>query len=183
MAKHLENTHPTINFTALTGGPDPLTLDNLNELNKLGGEDIFLSSIEDVTTLPKFLHGQEPNQVTYRTDNAKSCVVIVVDKGDGIIDAFYMYWYIFNDGPSALGHQVGNHLGDWYAALIHLSNCPLTTPQGTQHGAIPKRHTNSSLVLPARIRLRIHLLCRPKNRQATRLFQRQRVPCKLRSSR
>lgn len=133
MAKHLENTHPTINFTALTGGPDPLTLDNLNELNKLGGEDIFLSSIEDVTTLPKFLHGQEPNPVTYRTDNAKSCVVIVVDKGDGIIDAFYMYWYIFNDGPSALGHQVGNHLGDWEHNMVRFQNGTPTAVWYSQH--------------------------------------------------
>lgn len=114
MAEHIENTQPTINFTAVEGGPNPLTLDNLDELNKLGGKNIYLSSKEDVVTLPKFLHGQEPDPLTYKTNNAKSCVVIVVDKGNGTIDAFYMYWYTFNEGPSAIGHQVGNHLGDWY---------------------------------------------------------------------
>ncbi|KAH6688823.1 hypothetical protein BKA61DRAFT_304670 [Leptodontidium sp. MPI-SDFR-AT-0119] len=133
MAKHLENTYPSINFTAVEGGPHPLTLDNLNELNELGGENIFLSSTEDVVTLPKFLHGQEPDPITYRTDNAKSCVVIVVDKGNGLIDAFYMYWYTFNDGPSAIGHQVGNHLGDWEHNMVRFQNGTPTAVWYSQH--------------------------------------------------
>lgn len=113
MAKHIDNTIPAINFTDIAGYPKPLTLDNLDELNELGGEDIFLSSIEDLVNLPKFLGGQEPDPVTYKTNDAKSCAIIVVDKGNDIIDAFYMYFYTFNDAPTALGHQVGNHLGDW----------------------------------------------------------------------
>ncbi|KAL2064657.1 hypothetical protein VTL71DRAFT_3795 [Oculimacula yallundae] len=133
LAKHIDNTYATINFTAIVNAPKPLTLNNLNDLNEVGGENIFLSSKQDVTTLPKFLHGQKPDPVTYRTDNAKSCVVIVVDKGNGVIDAFYMYWYIFNDGPKAIGHQVGNHLGDWEHNMIRFQNGTPTAVWYSQH--------------------------------------------------
>lgn len=114
MALHIANTHPTVNFTAIPNSLSPLTLDNLDELNKLGGENIFLSSTTDLTKLPEFLHGQAPDPVTLRTNDAISTVVIVVDKGNGTVDAFYMYFYTFNDGPKVLWRQVGNHLGDWY---------------------------------------------------------------------
>ncbi|CZS91374.1 uncharacterized protein RAG0_02018 [Rhynchosporium agropyri] len=136
LAKHLENTHPTVDFKDVKGGPDVWTLDNLNSLNDLGGhggKNVFLSSKEDLTTRPDFLHGQAPDPLTYRTDNATSCVVIVVDKGDGVIDAFYMYWYIFNDGPAALGHQVGNHLGDWEHNMIRFRNGTPTAVWYSQH--------------------------------------------------
>ncbi|XMA19656.1 hypothetical protein WAI453_012447 [Rhynchosporium graminicola] len=136
LAKHLENTHPTVDFKDVKGGPDVWTLDNLNSLNDLGGhggKNVFLSSKEDLTTRPDFLHGQAPDPLTYRTDNATSCVVIVVDKGDGVIDAFYMYWYIFNDGPAALGHQVGNHLGDWEHNMIRFQNGTPTAVWYSQH--------------------------------------------------
>jgi hypothetical protein len=45
--------------------------------------------------------------------DAISCVIVVVEKENGVEDAFYFYFYSFNEGPSALGHQAGNHLGDW----------------------------------------------------------------------
>ena len=45
-------------------------------------------------------------------------MIIVVDKGNGIVDAFYMYFYSFNQGPSVYGHELGDHLGDWYAHLL-----------------------------------------------------------------
>lgn len=119
MAIHVANTHPTINFTAVQGAPQLLSLDNLNSLNDLGGDDIYLTSTENVIKLPKFLNGQKPDAKTLKTNDAFSCVIICVDKGNGIVDAFYMYFYTFNEGPTGLGHRVGNHLGDWFVFKEH----------------------------------------------------------------
>lgn len=112
MAIHLEHTYPAVNFTQVKGGENATTMANLDSLNAFGGENVYLTSTETIFDMPSFLAGQAPNTNTLQTENAINCVVIVVDKGAGIIDAFYMYFYTFNDGPSALGHKVGNHLGD-----------------------------------------------------------------------
>jgi hypothetical protein len=85
----------------------------LDTLNDLGGEDVYLTSNEDLGKIPNYLHGQAPNKKTLQTEEAVSTVVIVVDKGDGIVDAFYMYFYTFNQGPTVYGHELGDHLGDW----------------------------------------------------------------------
>jgi hypothetical protein len=113
---HISNTYPTVNFTQVNGMQENLTLSNLDILNKFGGEDVYLTSISPLMQMPPWTFGQKPNPNTLQTENAVSCVVIVVDKGEGVVDAFYMYFYSFNDGPSALGHQAGNHLGDWLVA-------------------------------------------------------------------
>lgn len=115
MAAHVSNAHPTMNFTPVKDAPEGLTLDNLNDLNDLGGDSIYLTSTTLLTNLPNYLHGQKPDKKTLQTENAVSCVIALANKEDGILDAFYIYFYTFNDGPRALGHQVGNHLGDWYA--------------------------------------------------------------------
>jgi len=115
MGVHLANTHATINFKHVDQQPDQLTLQNLDLLNRVivHGEKIYLSSIESLVTLPKWIRGKRPDPKTLQTTDAVSSVTIAVDKGDGIIDAFYMYFYSFNEGPTALGHRAGNHLGDW----------------------------------------------------------------------
>lgn len=113
LAEHISKTHPTFNFTAIIGVPEPLNLDNLDKLNDLTEKEVYLTSTESIFKLPSFLHGKRPSSHTLQTHKATSCVVIVVEKGDGILDAFYMYFYTFNEGPTALGHVVGNHLGDW----------------------------------------------------------------------
>ena len=110
---HLKNTHPEVNFTKIDHGPDLLTLENLDSINKLGGKDIFLTSNKDITKLPDYLHGNLPDSKTLKTADAKSCVVIVANKGNGVMDAFYMYFYTFNQGPSITGYEIGDHLGDW----------------------------------------------------------------------
>lgn len=113
MGIHLSQTHAAINFTTVTGAPDQLSLQNLHLLNDLGGENIYLTSNEDVKSFPKYLNAKAPDPKTLQTKDAKSCAVIVVDKGNGVMHAFYMYFYTFNQGPTAMGHELGDHLGDW----------------------------------------------------------------------
>ncbi|KAI5304413.1 Vacuolar protein sorting-associated protein 62 [Ascosphaera pollenicola] len=44
--------------------------------------------------------------------------LIVVDKGDGIVDAFWFYFYSFNLGNVVLRIRFGNHMGDWEHSLV-----------------------------------------------------------------
>jgi hypothetical protein len=117
MAVHIANTHPELNFTTVNIAEDqaPLTLDNLDLLNSLGGEDIYLTSNTNLGTTPTYLRGKAPNRKTLQTENAISTVITIVHKGNTIVDAFYMYFYTFNQGPSVYGNELGDHLGDWYA--------------------------------------------------------------------
>jgi hypothetical protein len=113
LANHLKFTHPEVNHTKIDYDSNLLTLDNLDSINKLGGKDIFLTSNDDVTKLPEYLRGNLPDSNTLKTVDAKSCAVIIADKGNDMMDAFYMYFYTFNQGPSVAGYELGDHLGDW----------------------------------------------------------------------
>jgi hypothetical protein len=122
MATHISNIHAEVNFSEVSIPESTvLSMSNLDILNDLGGEDVYLTAHPALPTLPEFLLGTKPNPKTLQTENAASAVIIVVDKsavvGDGVVDVFYMYFYTYNKGPEALGHQVGNHLGDWYVFL------------------------------------------------------------------
>lgn len=117
LATHVSSTHATLNFTPITGAPEKLSLDNLDALNELGGdsggESVYLTSTEPLVKIPKYLHGKKPDLKTLQTKDAVSAAVVVVDKGKGTMDAFYMYFYTFNQGPTVFGHELGDHLGDW----------------------------------------------------------------------
>lgn len=106
----LVHTKPEVNFAVVNGYPNPLTLDNLDSLNALGGKSIYLTSNDDVTTRPAWLNGIKPNGVG-KTDGAISATVIVNDRGNGDVDAFYMYFYPNNWGGIVFGQKVNNHVG------------------------------------------------------------------------
>jgi hypothetical protein len=50
------------------------------------------------------------------------CILILVDKGHGIIDAFWFYFYSYNLGTTVLTMRFGNHIGDWEHSLIRFHN-------------------------------------------------------------
>lgn len=113
----LVHTKPEVNFNVVDGAPNPLTLDNLASLNGLGGSNVYLTSIDDVTKNPAWLKGVKPDG-NGKTDGATSAAVIVNDHGSGNVDAYYMYFYANNPGPTILGQQVGKHVGDWEHNMI-----------------------------------------------------------------
>ncbi|KAK5728031.1 hypothetical protein LTR17_012228 [Elasticomyces elasticus] len=129
----LDHTRPEVDFTAVSGTPDPLTLDNLSKLNNLG--DVYLTSDDNVETNPAWLYGVTPND-DHKTDGAVSCAIIVNDHGAGQVDVFYMYFYAFgmfyfNDfggdffGLKALGFDgfnIGNHVGDWEHNMVRFQD-------------------------------------------------------------
>ncbi|POS85851.1 hypothetical protein EPUL_001541, partial [Erysiphe pulchra] len=141
---HLANTQPTYNFTPISNPPSPLNLSNLNELNTFQDGDVYLSSREPIVHLPKWLRGQKPSKKTLQTKKSINCVVVVVEKDpvkdkagneqQSVVDAFYLYFYSFNDGPRGLGHQVGNHVGDWEHNMIRFTNGTPTAIWYSQHG-------------------------------------------------
>jgi hypothetical protein len=49
-------------------------------------------------------------------------VLVLVDKGNGILDAFWFYFYSYNLGTTVLGIRFGNHVGDWEHSLIRFQN-------------------------------------------------------------
>lgn len=49
-------------------------------------------------------------------------ILVLVDKGQGIIDAFWFYFYSYNLGTTVLGIRFGNHVGDWEHSLIRFQN-------------------------------------------------------------
>lgn len=134
MYAQLANTHPELNL-APVNDPQPLNLSNLHRLNRFGnkGRNIHLTSNIDVTTEPKWLTGIVPDSKG-RTNNAVSCAIIVNDHGSGFVDAFYMYFYAYNQGNTVLRQELGDHIGDWEHNMIRFLN---GTPQAlwySQHG-------------------------------------------------
>ncbi|KAL3424065.1 vacuolar protein sorting-associated protein 62 [Phlyctema vagabunda] len=123
MGAHVRNTSPALNFTALASPPTPLSLDNLNLLNDLGGEEIYLTLDDEIElpNEPSFLKGDRPDQRSLKTAG-KSCVVIIKDRGHGMLDAFYMYFYSFNQGPTVMKMEIGDHVGDWEHNMVRFKN-------------------------------------------------------------
>ncbi|KAL8892898.1 MAG: hypothetical protein Q9215_000262 [Flavoplaca cf. flavocitrina] len=117
----LVNTKPEVDFNVVNGAPDPLTLDNLASLNGLGGSNVYLTSVDDVETNPAWLKGVKPDG-NGKTNGATSSAVIVNDRGSGNVDAYYMYFYAYNPGPTVFGQEVGKHVGDWEHNMIRFKN-------------------------------------------------------------
>ena len=122
----LDNTIPDVNYTAIPNPPSPLTLNNLNSLNAYGngGVDVFLTTTVPINSYPSWYHGVALD-ASGRTENAISCTIITVDHGSGLLDAFYSYFYAYNQGDSVLGNpslQFGDHVGDWEHTMMRFQN-------------------------------------------------------------
>jgi hypothetical protein len=118
------NTIPKLNYTALDRTSPSPTLENLSSLNydgacsQFGTCPLYLTSRANVTANPPWLYGVLPDPVTFETVGAKSCAIIVNDHADGIVDAFYMYFYAFNLGEDIFGQVLGDHVGDWEHSMV-----------------------------------------------------------------
>lgn len=111
------------------------------------GGDVWLTSNDDITKNPEWIKGTRPDGQG-RTNGAVSAAVIVNDKGNGNVDAFYMYFYAYNYGGEVLKwkslnfgmfpspllppyphtvsarnlHPPGNHVGDWEHTMVRFIN-------------------------------------------------------------
>ncbi|KAL9601594.1 MAG: hypothetical protein Q9219_002428 [cf. Caloplaca sp. 3 TL-2023] len=129
MSRHM----PELNFVAIDDYPTPLTLDNLDSLNDHNGTDLYLTSLDDITQRPAWLNGVKPDE-SHRTVDAISAAIIVNDRGNGNVDAFYMYFTAYNWGGRILDEDVGEHVGDWEHNMIRFENGTPTQVWYSQHG-------------------------------------------------
>ncbi|RKF60309.1 putative vacuolar protein sorting-associated protein TDA6 [Erysiphe neolycopersici] len=122
IAKHIENTTPFVNKTAINPSPS-ITVENLDLLNQFNVNEtkVYLTLKEPVENNPTFLLGTQPDE-NGKTVDATSCVVIVKDHGDGNVDAFYMYFYSFDKGNVVLSQELGNHVGDWEHTMVRFKS-------------------------------------------------------------
>jgi hypothetical protein len=106
----LAHTTPCDGTTPLPAAqlPENLTLFNLDKLNGFTkfGTNVFLTSKDDVSTHPSWLRGIQPD-ATGRIRDAKTGCVIIADRGNGIVDAFWMFFYAYNWGGMVLGMNLG----------------------------------------------------------------------------
>ncbi|RFU76897.1 vacuolar sorting-associated 62 [Trichoderma arundinaceum] len=126
IGRQLFNTVPQVNFTKIRGEEHVLTLDNLNELNKFGNDSVFLTAKEDITNIarePSWVHGVKPNGHG-ETVGAVSCAVVLRHHPDdsSVVDAFYFYFYAFNNGGHVLGIPEDFHVGDWEHSMVRFCN-------------------------------------------------------------
>ncbi|PGH26640.1 hypothetical protein AJ80_01585 [Polytolypa hystricis UAMH7299] len=117
----LANSVPQVDYKAVQGAPSPLALNNLDQLNALGGSELFLTSKEGIRELPDWFKGVRPDG-NGKTGDAVCSSIVVRDHGDGTVDAFYFYFQAYNQGNTVLGLEFGHHVGDWEHNMIRFVN-------------------------------------------------------------
>ncbi|KAL7772737.1 hypothetical protein CFE70_002699 [Pyrenophora teres f. teres 0-1] len=48
--------------------------------------------------------------------------LVVVDKGDGVVDAFWFFFYSYNLGNAVFNVRFGNHVGDWEHTVVRFQH-------------------------------------------------------------
>jgi Vacuolar protein sorting-associated protein 62 len=134
IATQVALTGPKINRVAVDKAPSPLTLDNLDQLNALGGKDIWLTSHEGIQANPKWFFGVAPDD-NHKTTGLTSCAIVTVDKGNATVDAFYFYFYAYNQGNQVLGMEFGDHVGDWEHNMIRFRDGAPQAMYFSQHAS------------------------------------------------
>ncbi|KAI9700973.1 MAG: hypothetical protein M1820_006618 [Bogoriella megaspora] len=153
ISAQLLNSRPEVNSTQLSNTPSNLTLDNLSSLNAEGNCDsfsncwLYLSSdyqhiLGGVEHNPLWVYGVIPDP-SGKTENATSAAVVVNDHGNGLVDAYYFYFYAYNLGNrvdltslhlsnGVTSDTLGTHLGDWEHTMLRFQD---GTPQTIWYSA------------------------------------------------
>lgn len=127
MAEHLLHTTPFLNYTPIEEMKDDRTLDNLHELNSFG-RYTYLQSNDNVEERPNWLGGarnipeSSESDGTPRGRSSAPAVLVVIPKGNGIVDAFWFYFYSYNLGNKVFNVRFGNHIGDWEHSLVRFKD-------------------------------------------------------------
>lgn len=117
--KFVTNFHVTWrNGSTYPGTEKNMNLDKLANLPN--STDLFLTANSDFDSDPEWITGlkNKPSLINGEIKDAPA-TLIVVDKGNGWVDAFWFYFYSFNLGPYVMGQgPYGNHVGDWEHSLV-----------------------------------------------------------------
>ncbi|KAI9167746.1 Vacuolar protein sorting-associated protein [Paramyrothecium foliicola] len=79
----------------------------------------FQSQRRSETPDPSTTFGHKPNDDGYSKAPA---ILVLVDKGSGVLDAFWFFFYSYNLGQTVLGIRFGNHVGDWEHCMMRFEN-------------------------------------------------------------
>lgn len=94
---------------------------NIHKLSELKDSHLlYLTANSDFDSDPDWITGidNKPNLINGEIKDAPA-TLIIVDKGNGWVDAFWFYFYSFNLGPFVMGQgPYGNHVGDWEHSLV-----------------------------------------------------------------
>ncbi|EXJ77425.1 hypothetical protein A1O3_09651 [Capronia epimyces CBS 606.96] len=144
---HVLHTIPFRNFEPIPDVP-ALDLDTLSSLNQYG-KAVYLTAIENVTSNPDWFLGETPDAAG-ALHNSTACAVVVIEKAEQEVDAFYFYFYSFNEGADITqvlpplnrifpdgrpGDHFGDHVGDWEHNMIRFKNGKPTGIYFSQHGS------------------------------------------------
>ncbi|ERF70443.1 hypothetical protein EPUS_04721 [Endocarpon pusillum Z07020] len=140
MGEHLYHITPKLNYTPVQSSLQHLQLDNLSALNRWEyGRNMFLTSNDNVEDRPEWLLGEKNIPTTFSQQSKRDAssqkatkaiqggrsdapaVLVVVNKGHGIVDAFWFFFYSFNLGNMVV-LRFGNHVGDWEHTLVRFHN-------------------------------------------------------------
>lgn len=90
-----------------------------NELGDFDREEFLFGDGDDIEQELRKRYGGQPIHVekTGGRSNAPA-VLLVIEKGNGIVDAFWFYFYSFNLGNVVFDVRFGNHIGDWEHCLV-----------------------------------------------------------------
>ncbi|KAF2862394.1 hypothetical protein K470DRAFT_280943 [Piedraia hortae CBS 480.64] len=126
ISTHLLNVIPYKNNTPIPS-PNPLTPTNLNTLSG----DVYLTSRSDPTLFTSPQNAWEHGSLTAH----QSSVIITThpQSNPTTIDAYYFTFYSLDYGGIYLGHNIGNHVGDWEHVMIRFVNATPTQVWLSQH--------------------------------------------------
>ncbi|KAL8672092.1 MAG: hypothetical protein Q9168_003424 [Polycauliona sp. 1 TL-2023] len=157
IAEHLQHVTPYLNYTPMGPASNNFNLTNLDELNEFeNGRFVYLTSDDNVEARPDWLGGEKnipeipkelyeqatiqdvPQQPlgTSQIRGGRSdapAVLIVIDKGHGIIDAFWFFFYSYNLGNLVFNIRFGNHVGDWEHTLVRFIDGKPSTVFVSEH--------------------------------------------------
>lgn len=151
ISEHLEHVTPLLNYTPVKYSTQSINLTNLDNLNLYNhGRFVYLTSEDNVEDRPDWLGGEknipdipeeEDGLFTWIKNAIKRmlpigtvaspiqggrsdapAVLIVVEKGEGVIDAFWFYFYSYNLGNLVFNVRFGNHVGDWEHCLVRFKD-------------------------------------------------------------
>lgn len=89
----------------------------------LGDADATLDSF-DVEAYHEAVQARDRHAWRHRKAGKSNApaILIVIDKGNGITDAFWFYFYSFNLGKKVLQIRFGNHVGDWEHSMVRFQH-------------------------------------------------------------
>lgn len=146
IADHLKHVTPNLNYTPILSRNNNLNLTNLDDLNQYDdGRFVYLKSNDNVESRPDWLGGQKnipdepevissPHHPHRKTQvpfgqappqggrSSAPAVLVTVNKGHGIVDAFWFYFYSYNLGNLVFNIRFGNHIGDWEHSLVRFQH-------------------------------------------------------------